>query len=34
MEETIENAISAVLMLDPVKCTKEEWPKVREAHEH
>jgi hypothetical protein len=31
MEETIEKAISAVFILDPVKCTKEEWPTVREA---
>jgi hypothetical protein len=31
MEETIEKAIDAVFILDPVKCTKEDWPAVREA---
>ncbi len=34
MDETIENAISAVFILDPVKCTKEEWPTVRESLKH
>ena len=31
MEETIEKAISAVFILDPVKCKKQDWPAVREA---
>jgi hypothetical protein len=34
MDETIENAISAVYILDPVKCTKDDWPRVREALKH
>ena len=31
MEETIEKSISAVFILDPVKCKKQDWPAVREA---
>jgi len=31
MEETIDKAISAVFILEPVNCTKEEWPAVRNA---
>jgi hypothetical protein len=29
--DAIEKAIDAVFILDPIDCTKEEWPAVREA---